>query len=123
MAVTVMSQRIVVLMIVIENIVVVMENIAIVYFLDFGNFGIRDVVGFDDTQVVVYKLVRQSFAFQTQDTVAMKNLSFVTIGFFLTSTANGQMARHDERHRYGGEGAESCHVGTTSSLLHHTVPS
>ncbi|GJR08826.1 hypothetical protein Tco_0791478 [Tanacetum coccineum] len=56
----VVSQRIVVVITVIENIVVVMiviENIVVVYFLDFRNFGIRDVVGFDDTQVVVDKLV------------------------------------------------------------------
>ncbi|GKB70964.1 hypothetical protein Tco_0932376 [Tanacetum coccineum] len=60
-------------------VMIVMENIAVVYFLDLGNFGIRDVVGFDDTQVVVDKLVRVSFAFQTQDTAARKNLSFLTM--------------------------------------------
>ncbi|GJY45136.1 hypothetical protein Tco_0433349 [Tanacetum coccineum] len=116
MVVMIVIENIVVVMIVIENIVVVMiviENITIVYFLDFGNFGSRDVVGFDDTQVVVDKLVRVSFAFQTQDTVARKNLSFVTMGndyvskvfclFFLTSTVKALTARGGEGGRYGGE--------------------
>nr|GFA83727.1 hypothetical protein [Tanacetum cinerariifolium] len=56
---------------------VVMKNIAVEYFLDLRNFGSR-IVGVDDTQAVFDK--RVSFAFQTEDTVASKNLSFVTMG-------------------------------------------
>ncbi|GJT52065.1 hypothetical protein Tco_0978222 [Tanacetum coccineum] len=63
-----------------ENIVVVMENIVVVYFLDIENFGSRIIVGVDDTQAVVDKLDRVSFTFHTEDTVAMKNLSFVMMG-------------------------------------------
>ncbi|GKD65622.1 hypothetical protein Tco_1307730 [Tanacetum coccineum] len=63
------------IVVVIEIIVVVMENIMVAYFLGIGNFGIRVIVGFDVTQVV-----RLSIAFQTHDTVARKNLSFVTMG-------------------------------------------
>nr|GEX89133.1 retrotransposable element Tf2 [Tanacetum cinerariifolium] len=49
-----MSQRIVVVMIVMENIAVVMivmENITVEYFLDLGSFGSRIVVSVDDTQI------------------------------------------------------------------------
>ncbi|GJT04704.1 hypothetical protein Tco_0839166 [Tanacetum coccineum] len=104
----VVSQRIVVVIIVIENIVVVMiviENIVVVYFSDFENFKSRDVVGFDDTQVVVDKLVRVSFAFQMQDMIARKNLSFVTMGILSLSSslARRLTARGDEEGRYGGE--------------------
>ncbi|GKF72021.1 hypothetical protein Tco_0208135, partial [Tanacetum coccineum] len=70
-------------MVVMENIAVVMvvvKNIAVEYLLDSRNFGSRLVVGVDDTQVVVDKLDRVSFAFQAEDTVARKNLSFVTMG-------------------------------------------
>nr|GEX10410.1 hypothetical protein [Tanacetum cinerariifolium] len=65
-----------------ENIAVVMvvvENITVEYFLDSRNFGSRLVVGVDDTQVVVDKLDRVSFTFQTKDTVARENLSFLTM--------------------------------------------
>ncbi|GKD38680.1 hypothetical protein Tco_1258887, partial [Tanacetum coccineum] len=70
-------------MIVMEKIAVVMvvvENITVKYFFDLRNFRSRLVVGVDDTQVVVDKLDRVSFAFQTEDRVARKNLSFVTMG-------------------------------------------
>ncbi|GKC95471.1 hypothetical protein Tco_1160913 [Tanacetum coccineum] len=73
-----------VVMIVMKNIavvMVVMENIAVGYFLDLGDFGSRIVVGVDDTQVVVDKLDRVSFAFQTEDTVVRKNMSFVMMGY------------------------------------------
>ncbi|GJT93828.1 hypothetical protein Tco_1082673 [Tanacetum coccineum] len=66
---TVMSQGIVV-------VVIVMENIVVVYFFDLGNFESQIVFGVDDTQVVVDKLDRVSFAFHTEDTVARKNLIF-----------------------------------------------
>ncbi|GJZ47792.1 hypothetical protein Tco_0601624 [Tanacetum coccineum] len=59
---------------------IVKENIAVEYFLDLRNFGSRIVVGVNDTQVVVDKLHQVSFVFQTEDTVARKNLSFVTMG-------------------------------------------
>ncbi|GJX04796.1 hypothetical protein Tco_0190712 [Tanacetum coccineum] len=57
-------------MIVMKKIAVVMavvENITVKYFFDLRNFGSRLVVGVDDTQVVVDKLDRVSFAFQTED--------------------------------------------------------
>ncbi|GJV84611.1 retrovirus-related pol polyprotein from transposon TNT 1-94 [Tanacetum coccineum] len=84
-------------MIVMENIVVlmvVMENIAVEYFLDLGYFGSRIVVGVDDTQVVDDKLDRVSFAFQMEDTIARKNLSFVTMG---------GLAKSGEQSGCGGE--------------------
>ncbi|GJU46271.1 hypothetical protein Tco_1203537 [Tanacetum coccineum] len=58
----------------------VVENIAVEDFLDSRNFRSRLVVGVDDTQVVVDKLARVAFAFQTEDTVTRKNLSFVNLG-------------------------------------------
>ncbi|GJR21239.1 hypothetical protein Tco_0969766 [Tanacetum coccineum] len=79
-------------MIVMEKIAVVMalvENIAVEYFLDSRNFRSRLVVGVDDTQVVVDKLDRVSFAFQTEDTVARKNLSFVTMSMALSAFGCG----------------------------------
>ncbi|GJU99086.1 zinc knuckle CX2CX4HX4C containing protein [Tanacetum coccineum] len=72
-------------MIVMENnavVMIVMKNIAVEYFLDLRNFESRIVVGVDDTQVVVDKLDRVSFAFHTVDTGARKKLSFVTKGLF-----------------------------------------
>ncbi|GKC29541.1 hypothetical protein Tco_1036835 [Tanacetum coccineum] len=38
------------------------------------------VVVVDDTPIVIDKLVRVTFAFQKEDTVARKNLSFVNLG-------------------------------------------
>nr|GEU76560.1 hypothetical protein [Tanacetum cinerariifolium] len=79
-----------VVMIVMENIAVVMvvvENMTVEYFLDSPNFGSRLVVGLDDTQVGVDKLACLSFAFQTEDTVARKNLSFVNLGLLVLSFA------------------------------------
>ncbi|GKA74344.1 hypothetical protein Tco_0780646 [Tanacetum coccineum] len=74
---------------VMENITVVMENIAVVmvvvenimveYFLDLRNFGSR-IGGVDDTSIVIDKLDRVKFAFQKEDTVARKNLSFENLG-------------------------------------------
>ncbi|GKA61938.1 hypothetical protein Tco_0761457, partial [Tanacetum coccineum] len=72
------NPKIVVEMIMMENIAFVMENIAVEYLLDLRNFVSRIVVGVDDTQVVVDKLDRVSFALHTKDTVARKHLSFVT---------------------------------------------
>nr|GEY13294.1 hypothetical protein [Tanacetum cinerariifolium] len=62
---------------------IVMEKIAVVTvedFLDSRKFESRRVVGVDDTQVVVDKLTRVAFVFQTEDTIARKNLSFVNLG-------------------------------------------
>ncbi|GJX77333.1 hypothetical protein Tco_0324144 [Tanacetum coccineum] len=67
----------VVVRIVMENVAVV-ENIVVEYFLDSRNFGSRMVV-VDDTPIVIDKLVRVTFAFQKEETVARKNLSFVNI--------------------------------------------
>nr|GFA41408.1 RNA-directed DNA polymerase, eukaryota, reverse transcriptase zinc-binding domain protein [Tanacetum cinerariifolium] len=53
-----------------------MENIVVGYFLDSQNFGSRK----EDTPVVIDKLVQVTFAFQKEDTVARKNLSFVNLG-------------------------------------------
>ncbi|GJX65128.1 hypothetical protein Tco_0299471 [Tanacetum coccineum] len=64
----------------VTDIAVAMENIAVEYFLDLRNFESRIVIGVDDTQVVVDKPDRVSFALQTEDTVARKNLSFVAMG-------------------------------------------
>ncbi|GJT08562.1 DNA helicase [Tanacetum coccineum] len=56
------------------------------YFLDSKIFGSRKedtvvmVVVVDDTPIVIDKLVRVTFAFQKEDTVARKNLSFVEPG-------------------------------------------
>nr|GEY01852.1 hypothetical protein [Tanacetum cinerariifolium] len=58
--------------------------------IDLENFGTRIVVGVDDTQVVVDKLDRVSFAFHTKDTVARKNLSFVTMGSWLVISGSLQ---------------------------------
>ncbi|GKE56619.1 hypothetical protein Tco_1495804, partial [Tanacetum coccineum] len=52
------------------------EGLCLVYFFDLRNFGSRLVVGVDDTQVVVDKLDRVSFAFQMEDRVGRKNLSW-----------------------------------------------
>ncbi|GKE27425.1 hypothetical protein Tco_1442809, partial [Tanacetum coccineum] len=68
-------------MIVMEKIaavIVVVEKIAVEDFLGSRNFG--SLVGVDDTQVVVDKLGWVTFAFQTEDTVARKSLSFVNHG-------------------------------------------
>ncbi|GJV69503.1 nucleotide-binding alpha-beta plait domain-containing protein [Tanacetum coccineum] len=67
-----------------ENVAVVVENIVVEYFLDSRNFGSRMVV-VDDTPIVIDKLVRVTFAFQKEDTVARKNLSFVNLGLDLPS--------------------------------------
>ncbi|GKC91107.1 hypothetical protein Tco_1151756 [Tanacetum coccineum] len=77
------------MIIVVKNIAVVMvvvENIVVEYFLDSQNFGSRKkdtvvmVIVVDDTPIVIDKLVRVTFAFQKEDTVARKNLSFVNLG-------------------------------------------
>nr|GEY60747.1 putative ribonuclease H-like domain-containing protein [Tanacetum cinerariifolium] len=67
-------------------VMVVVENIVVEYFLDSQNFGSRKedtvvmvVVVDDDTPIVIDKLVRVTFAFQKEDTVARKNLSFVNM--------------------------------------------
>nr|GEW62068.1 hypothetical protein [Tanacetum cinerariifolium] len=77
--VMVVNQRIMVVMENIAFVMIVVENIMVEYFLDLGNFGSRTAVGVDDTQVVD-KLDRVLFAFHTEDMVARKNLSFVTMG-------------------------------------------
>nr|GEV61935.1 hypothetical protein [Tanacetum cinerariifolium] len=64
--------------IVMEDVAVV-ENIVVEYFLDSRNFGSRMVV-VDDMSIVIDKLVRVTFAFQKEETVARKNLSFVNLG-------------------------------------------
>ncbi|GJW86378.1 putative reverse transcriptase domain-containing protein [Tanacetum coccineum] len=57
------------------------------YFLDSKNVESRKedtvvmVVVVDDTPIVIDKLVRVTFAFQKEDTVARTNLSFVNLGF------------------------------------------
>nr|GEY80081.1 hypothetical protein [Tanacetum cinerariifolium]GEZ02803.1 hypothetical protein [Tanacetum cinerariifolium] len=69
-------------MIVMEKNAIVMavvEKIVVEDFLDSRNFGI--LVGVNDTQVVADKLARMTFAFQTEDTVARKNLNFVNLGW------------------------------------------
>ncbi|GJW29884.1 putative reverse transcriptase domain-containing protein, partial [Tanacetum coccineum] len=78
----IVMENIAVVMVVVENIAAVMivvKNIVVEYFLDSRNFGSRLVVVVDDTQVVIDKLDRVSFAFQTEDTVARKNLIFVNL--------------------------------------------
>ncbi|GJY13597.1 hypothetical protein Tco_0382906 [Tanacetum coccineum] len=74
-------ENIAVVMMVVENIAVmiVVKKIVVEYFLDSSNFGSRIVV-VDDTPIVIDKLVRVTFAFQKEDTVARKNLSFVNLG-------------------------------------------
>nr|GEU72176.1 hypothetical protein [Tanacetum cinerariifolium] len=70
--------------IVMENVAVVMvmvKNIVVEYFLDSRNFRSRMVV-VDDTPIVIDKLVQVTFAFQKEDTIARKNLSFVNLGVF-----------------------------------------
>ncbi|GJV04837.1 hypothetical protein Tco_1338406 [Tanacetum coccineum] len=78
-----------VVIVVVKNVAVVMvvvENIVVEYFLDSQNFRSRKedtvvmVVVVDDTPIVIDKLVRVTFAFQKEDTVARKNLSFVNLG-------------------------------------------
>nr|GEV80113.1 katanin p60 ATPase-containing subunit A-like 2 isoform X2 [Tanacetum cinerariifolium] len=59
---------------------VVVENIVVEYFLDSQNFGSRK----EDTPIVIDKLVRVTFAFQKEDTVVRKNLSFVNLGVFFS---------------------------------------
>ncbi|GJU32281.1 hypothetical protein Tco_1175870 [Tanacetum coccineum] len=65
---------------------VVVENIVVESFLDSQNFVSRKedtvvmVVVVDDTPIVIDKLVLVTFAFQKEDTVARKNLSFATLG-------------------------------------------
>ncbi|GKF09377.1 hypothetical protein Tco_0043601 [Tanacetum coccineum] len=60
--------------------------VVVEYFLDSQNFGSRKedtvviVVVVEDTPIVIDKLVRVTFAFQKEDTVARKNLSFVNLG-------------------------------------------
>ncbi|GJZ28453.1 hypothetical protein Tco_0573100 [Tanacetum coccineum] len=69
-------------MVVLKNIVVVrivMENIVVEYFLDSRNSRSR-MVDVDDTPIVIDKLDRVTFAFQKEETVARKNLSFVNLG-------------------------------------------
>nr|GEW91582.1 hypothetical protein [Tanacetum cinerariifolium] len=69
-------------MVVVKNIAVVMivvKNIMVEYFLDSKIFG--SLVGVDDTQFVVDKFDRVTFALQKEDTVARKNLSFVNLGY------------------------------------------
>nr|GEU90693.1 hypothetical protein [Tanacetum cinerariifolium] len=92
-----------------ENIAVVMgvvENITVEYFLDSGNFKSRLVVGVDDMQVVVDKLDRVSFTFQTEDTVARKNLSFLTMGKRRTTASYGSVVTRQRREpRMNGEQA------------------
>nr|GFC76613.1 hypothetical protein [Tanacetum cinerariifolium] len=75
--VIVVVKNIVVVRIVMENVAVV-ENIVVEYFLDSRNFESRMVV--DDTPIVIDKLVRVTFAFQKEETVARKNLSFMNLG-------------------------------------------
>ncbi|GJY94958.1 hypothetical protein Tco_0511319 [Tanacetum coccineum] len=83
-----------VVIVVVKNVAVVMvvvENIVVEYFLDSQNFGSRKedtvvmVVVVDDTPIVIDKLVRVTFAFQKEDTVARKNLSFVNLGMSSSS--------------------------------------
>ncbi|GJW83885.1 hypothetical protein Tco_0157030 [Tanacetum coccineum] len=69
-------------MVVVENIAVTMivvKNIVVEYFLDSRNFGSR-IVGVDDTPSVIDKLDQVTFAFQKEDMVPRKNLSFVNLG-------------------------------------------
>nr|GEU59113.1 hypothetical protein [Tanacetum cinerariifolium] len=58
---------------------IVMKNIMVEYFLDSRNFGSRMVV-VDDTPIVIDNLGRVTFAFQNEETIARKNLSFVNLG-------------------------------------------
>ncbi|GJY78588.1 hypothetical protein Tco_0484389 [Tanacetum coccineum] len=78
-----------VVLVVVKNVAVVMvvvEKIVVWYFLDSKNFGSHKedtvvmAVVVEDTQIVIDKLVRVTFAFQKEDTVARKNLSFVNLG-------------------------------------------
>ncbi|GKA16782.1 hypothetical protein Tco_0696619 [Tanacetum coccineum] len=63
---------------------VVVENIVVEFFLESQNFGSRKedtvvmVVVVDDTPIVIDKLVRVTFEFQKEDTVARKNLKRLT---------------------------------------------
>nr|GFB81488.1 hypothetical protein [Tanacetum cinerariifolium] len=67
------------MIVVVKNVAVVMvvvENIVVEYFLDSQNFESRK----EDTPIVIDKLVRVTFAFQKEDTVARKNLNFMNMG-------------------------------------------
>ncbi|GJS40711.1 hypothetical protein Tco_0565754 [Tanacetum coccineum] len=67
---------------------IVVKKIMVEYFLDSSNFGSRIVV-VDDTPIVSDKLDRVTFAFQKEDTVARKNLSFVNLGISIWKAFGG----------------------------------
>ncbi|GKE02294.1 hypothetical protein Tco_1390277, partial [Tanacetum coccineum] len=75
-----------IVLVVVKNVAVVVEKIVVEYFLDSKNFGSRKedtvvmVVIVDDTPIVIDMVVQVTFAFQKEDTVARKNLSFVNLG-------------------------------------------
>ncbi|GKA70597.1 hypothetical protein Tco_0776736, partial [Tanacetum coccineum] len=75
-----------VVLVVVKNVAVVVEKIVVEYFLDSKNLGSRKedtvvmVVIVDDTPIVIDMVVQVTFAFQKEDTVARKNLSFVNLG-------------------------------------------